>query len=357
MNNKFLSPYFVLCITALCIVLMTGCSQTLLSDFKSKENPQNPQGPQNPQNPQGPQNPQDSTWYVSSNGNDSGAGTDSSKPLASVQAALAKIRSAYRSGKWKAGESAVIVINGTITGSGSFGSNESMVDISGAGNYPPIILKGDPVNGGVLNANRSRTNEGRVLYIANNTVTLGDNLTLTGGYKLWGGAVCVGSPGSASHGEFIMAGGEISGNTASLGGGVLLYKGNMIMTGGTIKNNLTTDSYSNVMGSGGGVFLGEDNSFTMTGGTISGNGGPATDNGGGVLVNGKALFTMKGGEILNNSAVTYGGGVHVSPYGNFILSGGTISGNTSAANGGVYVSPYSANFTQTGGTVSGNTPN
>jgi hypothetical protein len=276
--------------------------------------------------------------------------------MASVEAALARIKSAYRSGRWPAGKSAVIVIRGTITASGSFGPNQAMIDISGAGSYPPVILEGDPVNKGVLNAGRSRNREGRVLYIAHNTVTLGNNLTLTGGYTLWGGAVCVGTHGVSSRGKFIMTGGEISGNTASLGGGVLLYKGAMTMTGGEIKNNVTTKSYRNVMGIGGGVYVGEDNSFTMSGGTIRGNGGAETADGGGVAVNGKGLFNMTGGDILNNQSSVHGGGVHISPLGRFVMSGGTIIGNASAADGGVHVSSYGAIFTQSGGTVRGNTP-
>jgi hypothetical protein len=302
---------------------------------------------------------QNPTWYVSAGGKNSGGGTDSSKPLASVQAALNNIKSTYRSGKWPAGKSAVIVVSGTITASGSFKSkpNQARIDISGAGNYPPIILMGDPVNGGVLNANRNRNNEGQVLYIGNNTVTLGDNLTLTGGYTLWGGAVCVGTHGVDSAGTFIMAGGEISGNTAALGGGVLIYKGEMTMTGGEIKNNAATSSYSNVVGMGGGVYVNEDTTFTMSGGTISGNGGNETADGGGVAVNGDGLFTMTGGDILHNESAEYGGGVHISPLGAFTMTGGTVSGNTSAAGGGGYTSSYGAVFTHTGGTVSGNTPN
>jgi hypothetical protein len=350
MNNKSLFPLFVLCMTALSMVFMAGCGKTLFFDSESKENLQ---GSQVLQNQQGPQNP---TWYVSASGKDSEGGASYSKPLASVQTALARIKIAYRGGKWPAGKSAVIVISGTVNASGSFRSNQAMIDISGAGNYPPIILEGDPVNKGVLNANRSRNNGGRVLYIANNTVTLGDNLTLTGGYTLWGGAVCVGTHGKDSYGEFVMAGGEISGNTASLGGGVLIYKGKMTMTGGTIKNNVTTSSYSNVLGIGGGVFVGEDNIFTMSGGIVSGNGGVETADGGGVAINGNGLFNMTGGDIINNTSASYGGGVHISPLGKFAMSGGTVSGNTSAVSGGVHVSQYGADFNQSGGTVSGNTP-
>jgi hypothetical protein len=235
----------------------------------------------------------------------------------------------------------------------SFGAGNSMVDISGKGNYPPIILEGDPVHKGELNANRSAANDGRVLYIGNNKVTLGDNLTLTGGYTLWGGAVLVGTHGSDSAGEFIMAGGNISGNTAYSGGGVMVYKGHMSMTGGIIQNN---DNYGN--GFGGGVYVHDDGtSFSMNNGIIRGNGGTGTDNGGGVYVNGNGIFTMTGGEILNNTSAAKGGGVYVAGYGDFTMSGGTISGNTSVEGGGVCVSKYSAVFNKTGGTVSGNTPN
>ncbi|MDR2363400.1 MAG: hypothetical protein LBD65_03185 [Spirochaetaceae bacterium] len=305
--------------------------------------------------PSPPPPPSTPAWYVSANGAEANSGTDPAKPLASVQAALSRIKTAYKGGKWPAGESAVIVVSGTITASGSFGNNMSMVDVSGAGNYPPVILKGDPVQKGVLNANRNSNNEGRVLYIGNNKVTLGENLTLTGGYTVWGGGVLVGTAGSESAGEFVMAGGEISGNTGQAGGGVMVYKGSMTMTGGIIHHNTNTD-YSNTPGDGGGVYVSDYTSFTLSGGTIRENGGAKTAKGGGVCVNGEALFTMTGGEILNNSSTQEGGGVRVTGYGQFFFSGGTISGNTSAVDGAVSVSPYGGVFIQTGGTISGNTP-
>ncbi|MDR2069217.1 MAG: hypothetical protein LBP71_05050 [Spirochaetaceae bacterium] len=347
---------------------MAGCEKPLIAvtDKDSEEdhpelNTPNPGSSTPPipgsPTPPTPPNPgsKNTTWYVSAGGNDSSSGTEPAAPLGSVQAALTRIKSIYRNGKWPAGESAVIVISGTITGSGVFGSNKALVDISGKGNYPPIILTGDPLLKGVLDANRTPTNDGRVLYIANNKVTLSSNLTLTGGYTLWGGGVLVGTPGSESGGEFVIAGGEISGNTSQNGGGVMVYKGTMTMTAGVIKNN-TIAEYNTVLGAGGGVFLSEGTSFTMSDGTISENGGPKADTGGGVFINGKAKFTMAGGEILKNSSIS-GGGVYVAGYGKFFMDGGTIRGNTStAASGGVYVSVYSTEFVQTGGTISGNTP-
>jgi hypothetical protein len=349
MNNIKITPVLCFVLVICPLLFLAGCGGLLspATNGDTATGPMNP-GPVYPL-------PQDLIWYVAAGGTDSGTGTDSSQPLASVSAALSRIQSLYRRGKWPAGKSAVIEISGTIRGSGSFGSNLSMVDISGAGKYPPIVLRGDPLRGGVLDANRTSSNEGRALYIANNKVTLGDKLTLKGGYTVWGGAVCVGTAGLPSEGEFIMAGGEISGNTAELGGAVMVYKGHMTMTGGIIRDNVNAD-YSNAIGFGGGVYLNEYTSLTMSDGTISGNGGAKTENGGGVLVEGRALFTMTGGNILNNTSTANGGGVHITPYGEFTMSGGTIGGNASAAGGGVSVSPYGAKFTQTGGTISGNTP-
>jgi hypothetical protein len=340
MNSRLPFFSFFVIVTVFFMTFMSGCGQTPLLDPSFNFDP----GAQYTQ------------WYVSAAGKDSNMGNDPAMPLASVRAALARIKSLYRGKKWKAGESAVIIISGTIRGSGPFGDNGSMVDISGAGNYPAIVLKGDPVKGGVLDAGRPGGNGGRVLYIANNKVTLDSNLTLTGGSRLWGGAVCIGTPGVVSSGEFVMAGGEISGNVAGSGGGVFVYTGAMTMTGGVIKNNITT--FNKYGGSGGGVFVYEFSTFTMTGGTIENNGGAATENGGGVAADGKARFIMTGGTIRANTSSIKGGGVHVSPDGSFSMSGGTISGNNSkGSGGGVFVSlQYGGVFTQSGGTVSGNTP-
>jgi hypothetical protein len=271
-----------------------------------------------------------------------------------VQTALSRIKSVYRSGNWPAGESAVIVVRGRVSKSGSLGPNDSLVEIVGKGNYPPIILKGDPATGGILDANRKKGQEGRVLLITNNKVTLGENLTLTGGNKLWGGAVYVGMPSSDSAGEFIMEGGEISGNTSASGGGVMIYKGSMVMTGGVIKNN--RNDYFQYDGYGGGVFLYEHTTFTMKGGIIESNGGdPKAGKGGGLFIDGYGTAIMEGGEIRNNTSTIEGGGVYVTIFGTFNMSGGLVTGNKSGLNGGVSVS-QGATFNRTGGTIEKNTP-
>ena len=102
---------------------------------------------------------------------------------------------------------------------------------------------------------------------------------------------------------------------------------------------------------GAGVHLGANASFTMHGGSISGN--KTAGYGGGVYVQaGTTSFTMTGGTITGNSAGHDGGGVYVKN-GSFTMTGGTISGNTagSGCNGGGVYADINANVTLSGAPV------
>jgi hypothetical protein len=134
-----------------------------------------------------------------------------------------------------------------------------------------------------------------------------------------GGGVNVGYDG-----YFSLSGGEISYNTAEYYGGGVNNNGDFRMLGGKITNNKVTDS-SNTIGGGG---VNNRGSFMLSNGIIAQNTAPS---GGGVLT-GSNDFAMSGGEISGNTATT-GGGVHIE-YGSFRLTGGKISGNTATNSGG-----------------------
>ena len=116
-----------------------------------------------------------------------------------------------------------------------------------------------------------------------------------------------------------------------------------------------TNSQSTVVA---GVYM-EGGSFTMNGGTISGNGGGA------VQVNSGASFIMNGGSITDNHLnvtkdANYApcGGVLVNG-GSFIMTGGSITGNTVEVEGGLSVSGgvlvcNGGSFTMTGGEITNN---
>jgi hypothetical protein len=180
--------------------------------------------------------------------------------------------------------------------------------------------------------------QGVYVYGTNANFTMNKNITITGFNSTGsGGGVYVFIGGAT----FTMNGGTISGNTANIGGGVYVDSGTFTMNNGEISSNTTT-------GIGGGVYSG--GYFTMSGGGISGN---TASGGGGVWANGtNTAFIMNGGTISGNTASS-GGGVYISAGGNFVMGGNSIiSGNiASATGGGVYI--FDGYFTMIRGVIYG----
>jgi len=182
------------------------------------------------------------------------------------------------------------------------------------------------------------------------TLVLDDNITLLGASNNYDALVSV-----RSNGKLVMNNGsKISGNRIKgSGGGVHVYdNGTFTMSGGIISGNSTYDIAGYY---GGGVYsLG---TFIMSGGTISGNN--STAGGSGVYVGG-GTFTMSSGIISSNNSFCStnnssgeGSGVKVGS-GTFIMSGGEISSNTTTTGGGgVSVDSRSGTFNKTGGTITG----
>jgi len=151
-------------------------------------------------------------------------------------------------------------------------------------------------------------------------VDIDGTFTMKGG-EISGNSAYAHGGGVEVYGNFEMTGGKISGNvTDSHAGGVYIgNKGKFTMKGGEISGN---SAYAH----GGGVEV--YGNFEMTGGKISGN---TADWAGGVCVDG-GTFTMKDGEISGNTASNKyhlggsGGGVCVQCNGTFTKIGGTIYG-------------------------------
>ena len=141
--------------------------------------------------------------------------------------------------------------------------------------------------------------------------------------------------------------GEISGNTAPSGGGVLLYNSimEMNMKGGKVSDN--TAQY------GGGVYLSDGASLRMESGTINGN--QAEFNGGGVYMVSEAnppSLTMSPGSLISQNQAKLGGGV-CSFWGDIAMNGTQISGNHATDAGGVFL--QNARMDLKGGSVWENT--
>jgi parallel beta-helix repeat protein len=91
-------------------------------------------------------------------------------------------------------------------------------------------------------------------------------------------------------GMFTLSGGSVSGNTASVGGGVYLEGGSFAMNGGTISGNEAADPAN-----GGGVFI-AGGGFTVADGTISGN---TASVGGGVFITSAGSFAMEDSAFIS----------------------------------------------------------
>ena len=166
--------------------------------------------------------------------------------------------------------------------------------------------------------------------------------------------------GVDNYGVFSLYGGNISNNNnrsnSFSGGGVQNHIGaTFTMYGGSITGNKDVN--------GAGVYNSVTEStnkrtvFTMYGGTISGN--QASYMGGGVYNQGD--FIMEGGTISNNQAIkeneeasTSGGGVYNASKGTFNFNGGAIIGNEADNKGGGVYNAYNATFTMTAGTITKN---
>ena len=137
--------------------------------------------------------------------------------------------------------------------------------------------------------------------------------------------------------------GAIIGGSATSGGGIYLEEGaSLSMTGGSISGNEASAS-------GAGVYVAEGASFTLGGGLISGN--TAGASGGGLCVDGGS-FTLSGGSICENSAASSGGGLYSTATATLLVSGGSVSGNSATLGGGLYLDDSSSALT--GGRVCGN---
>ena len=297
-----------------------------------------------------------SAVYVSEDGDDGASGTED-KPVETLQRAIKLLDEA----QFTKGE---IVVTGTVA------TEEVIISTSDGTTGSVTTLM---VRGGAAGAKLENT-DGRVFTIGTGgTLTLGENITLTGTvtddkggavyvdggtFTMERGSKITGSSATDNGGAVYVAGGgefnmndgsKITGSSAtdtmSYGGAVFIFNGTFNMNGGVIGG---TGDEKNTAVCGGGVYVFTDGIFNMSGNAqIQGNeatGKGTIDGGGGVYVINGGNFTMSGGTIGGdgeNDANTaqYGGGVFVSSKGTFNMSGtATIKGNNSSTHGGgVYV--------------------
>ncbi len=121
--------------------------------------------------------------------------------------------------------------------------------------------------------------------------------------------------------------GQITGGWAFQGGGIYVYEGcSLTITGGTISGNRADQIAGGGYGYGGAIE--NHGTLSITGGVITGN--TAGQFGGGI--HNEGTLTITGGNITNNTAGTYGGGIYSNS--TVSINGATISNNTAQTGDG-----------------------
>ena len=231
----------------------------------------------------------------------------------------------------------------------------------GTGDGESCDLTGGVIYGGIGGVGEGNSDGagGAAVYVAEGSLTVAGG-TLAGyqsGSSYYGGTNLGGAVRLEIGSTFTMTGGSITGNCGR-GGGVSASLSTVCLYGGEISHNYASDN--------GGGFSASGGTVTMTGGfSITEN--KAEDAGGGIYFGGHtrgddtAEFTMSGGMVAGNSART-GGGVHIGGTVEgvtFTMAGGTIQKNSAEKNGtsysyggGVYLAR--GIFELTGGSIENN---
>lgn len=200
--------------------------------------------------------------------------------------------------------------------------------------------------------------DGGAVYSLSGSTFIMNGGTISGTKATYGG-------GAYITGDFIMNSGRIIGCNAGLGGAVFVNSetGGFTMNGGTIGGTESGEANTAAgtgSGMGGGVYV-WNGTFTMNEGTIAGN---EAIYGGGVYIANRFLqadFVMNSGVIRENEA-EMAGGVYIAKDCTFTMNGGSVSGNTAvqgtsadAGNGAGVYAVSGAVCTLTGGEITGNT--
>ena len=217
------------------------------------------------------------------------------------------------------GTGVTLVLENNITLRGRANNNNSLIVVNGTFR----------MSGGTISGNTSNNYSTGGVHVNSGTFTLSGGTISGNTGDLCGGVTVV------NNSTFTMSSGTVSGNT---GGGVVVGGSTFTMRGGNISGNTGIDVGGVMITIGYDSALGYNRAanFTMSDGTISENtvaGSLVFDGGGGVYVYENCTFTMSGGVISGNIVTGLGGGgVYVFRNGIFNKSGGgIIYGNDAAS--------------------------
>ena len=231
-----------------------------------------------------------------------------------------------------------------------------MISSSGTLTLDNITLDGNSVQVGcpmvqsmgtlTLNAkttlrNAKSDSNGGAIEIKSGTLTIANDVTISGNSAASGGAVYVNS------GAVTVTGGSMSGNSAASGGAVFLKDGSLTVGSGAFEGNTASVN--------GGAIYAANGTVTVNGGTFGGASEAAgnTANGsGGAIYAHSAVVTLTSGTVQNNKAAS-GGAIYMQ-VGQLAISGGSMTKNSATSGNGGAVYMDSGNMSLSGGSMTKN---
>ncbi len=231
-----------------------------------------------------------------------------------------------------------------------------MISSSGTLTLDNITLDGNSVQVGcpmvqsmgtlTLNAkttlrNAKSDSNGGAIEIKSGTLTMANDVTISGNSAASGGAVYVNS------GAVTVTGGSMSGNSAASGGAVFLKDGSLTVGSGAFEGNTASVN--------GGAIYAANGTVTVNGGTFGGAseaaGNTANGSGGAIYAHG-AVVTLTSGTVQNNKAAS-GGAIYMQ-VGQLAISGGSMTKNSATSGNGGAVYMDSGNMSLSGGSMTKN---
>ena len=248
----------------------------------------------------------------------------------------------------------VITANGNLsiinTGSGGgiiTGGNNT-------GNGGGIVMNMDfdeflILNNVTVKENHARDGGGIYSAAQNSILRLTENVVIESNHAVDGGGIYLSDSQIVTGSEVSISGNEADGN-----GGGLYYT----ITQAGAANEFKGTISNNKAGIGGGFYIKNGIRFDFSNAVISGN--TASGDGGGGYIESVENFNAYKTNITGNTAAVDGGGLYIKEirYDNsFLMTGGTVSGNTASGKGGGIFGPeYRGTFSIQGDVqVSGNT--
>lgn len=182
---------------------------------------------------------------------------------------------------------------------------------------PHISLKNLTITGG-------NDDNGAGIYSSGANVKIYDSIIENNNASQHGGGIFIDSA------LLIISNSTINNNTtASLGGGIYGDNAIISLNNATVAHNQTLGQDNS---SGGGIYVDQDSSLTVSNSTIDNN--TAYDSGGGVYVY-KSSFSLTNSQITNNNTIDYnGGGITLSVQSNSTITDSFITHNISGRHGG-----------------------